>query len=296
MKFSIVTPSYNCGRFIAETIESVLSQKGDFEIDYFVVDGASPDGTVEILKKYDSAVRSGSFACRCRKIAFRWVSEKDGGMYDAVNRGFSGSGGDVFAYINADDVYLPGAFAVMARIFSQMPEVSWVKGITSYIDENSNITRAGRCYIYDREYIKNGIYGVAAHFIQQDSIFWRRCLWRESGGIDAGLRFAGDYDLWMKFAARADLYSVAAKVSCFRSVPGQLSENIGKYTDECMKLYRAPFVMRKKSGLYFRNEKLIPEFLRPFAFRLLFAEQRLKLIEFAGDGKPFVRRAGYYVI
>ncbi|HEY4500327.1 MAG TPA: glycosyltransferase, partial [Candidatus Paceibacterota bacterium] len=100
MKFSIVTPVYNGQAHIRETIESVLSQEGDFEIEYFIMDGGSTDATVEIVLEY---------ASRDKRVSV--FSEKDSGMYDAVNKGFFKATGDVYAYINSDDVYEPGAFA-----------------------------------------------------------------------------------------------------------------------------------------------------------------------------------------
>ncbi len=210
MKFSIVTPSFNSERYIAETIESVISQKGDFEIEYIIVDNRSTDDTLNIIKRYERMAEEGSPLIKCRKVTLRCFSEKDRGMYDAINKGFGFAAGDVFAWINSSDIYYPGALSAIQQALLRCPEVKWIKGITSFIDEGSNLIRKGKCYIYDREWIGMGIYGRYTNFIEQDSVFWRRELWDSVGGITPGLKLAGDYYLWVQFAKLAKLYTIKA--------------------------------------------------------------------------------------
>jgi glycosyltransferase involved in cell wall biosynthesis len=116
---SIVTPSYNQGQFIEETIRSVVLQ-GYPSLEYTIVDGGSTDGTVEIIKKYE-------------RYLSRWVSEKDSGQSHAINKGLSQLTGEVWAYLNSDDVYCPGTFAKVAESFSD-PSVDWVTGVGRYVD------------------------------------------------------------------------------------------------------------------------------------------------------------------
>ncbi|MDP3996378.1 MAG: glycosyltransferase family 2 protein [bacterium] len=232
MKFSIVTPVYNGQKYIAETIESVLSQEGDFEIEYIIEDGGSTDGTTEIIKSYAEKVSSGSFPLKCRGVSLKWTSEKDRGMYDAINKGFTKATGDIYAWINSDDTYLPEAFAKISAVFSHFAEVSWLKGITSFRFEDENKDEPGICYIYNRKWIAKGIYGRYTYFIHQDSVFWRRELWRKIGSVPDKYKLAGDYYLWIEFAKRAKLWSLNSTVSRFRKNKGQLTDNMKKYRDE----------------------------------------------------------------
>lgn len=293
MNFSIVTPSFNSGRFIRETIESVVSQEGDFIIEYIVVDNRSTDGTVDILREYERTLSTRP-ASRCRGVSFRWLSEGDDGMYDAINRGFALATGDVYAWINADDIYLPGAFAAVNATFRRYPHIRWLKGITSYIDESSAIREWGKCNLYDRGWIRDGIYGREAYFIQQDSVFWNADLWREAGGIDARLKKAGDYCLWIAFSRYAPLHSLNYCVSCFRMREGQMSRDLGWYLRECdLVKPREDSLARRMIACYFRHEGRVPARLRPFLYRLFFRRQDLNLVEWREGGTPVLRKATY---
>src|SRR5574340_1418719 len=106
---TVVTPSFNQGRFIDETIRSVISQEGDFYLEYLIMDGGSTDETVDIIKKYDRLIKEGKWPVKCRGIEYRWVSEKDNGQADAVNKGFKIARGEILGWLNSDDTYLPGA-------------------------------------------------------------------------------------------------------------------------------------------------------------------------------------------
>jgi glycosyltransferase involved in cell wall biosynthesis len=214
VKLSIVTPVYNGAATLRETIESVLSQEGDFELEYFVIDGGSTDSTARIARE-----------CAARDKRLTVVSESDNGMYDAVNKGFARATGDIMAWINADDVYLPGTFQTMVKVFSSLPEVAWAKGRTVFIDQSGKRTGVAPCYVFNKSWIESGIYGRNAYFINQDSVFWRKSLWEKAGPINSNLRLAGDYDLWIKFAKYTDLWSIDFEASCFRTRAGQLSES-----------------------------------------------------------------------
>lgn len=232
MKFSIVTPAYNTASYLAETIESVISQAGNFDIEYIVMDGGSTDNTVEILKKYDHAIKSGAYKTHCTSLSFSWFSEKDKGMYDAINRGFAKANGDIYAWINGDDTYVPGAFQKIADAFVTFPEINWIKGITSNIEADGTLIRKGGVFIYEQPLLARGVYGRQAYFVEQDSVFWRADLWKKVGGIPTEYRLAGDYFLWIQFAHYSPLWSFNVPVSRFRKRAGQLSQHVSTYKKE----------------------------------------------------------------
>jgi len=132
---TIITPSFNQGEFIEETINSVLSQEGDFTLEYLVIDGGSKDESVEIIKKYDEALKSGRWPVRCRGIDFTWVSEKDKGQVDAIEKGFARANGSVASWLNSDDVFTgPRVLERILREFSADPSLGVVTGDGLFID------------------------------------------------------------------------------------------------------------------------------------------------------------------
>jgi len=227
--FTIVTPTFNSEKFIAETIESVVCQSGDFSIEYIIVDNCSSDKTGELVRSYQKGLKSGVWPLNCNNMKIVYISENDSGMYDAINKGFSFATGDIFAWLNSDDIYLNGCLNGIAKIFTECSGVSWVKGITSYINKDSIIYSIGKCNLYYKEWIIQGLYGPVLEFIQQDSVFWRKEIWEAANGLNTNLRLAGDFDLWRRFAKISPLYSYNAYVSCFRKVDNQKSENINDY-------------------------------------------------------------------
>lgn len=274
-RFSIVTPAFNSERFIGETIESVISQAGNFSIEYVIIDGGSNDGTQEIVRRFQKMLLDNAYPIQCQEVVIHWFSEKDSGMYDAINRGFIKASGDICAYINSDDVYLPGAFNTMAEVFVKYPKIEWLKGISSFMNSSSTICQVDHCHIYAQEWIANGVYGRWLSFINQESVFWRRSLWEKIGGIDHSLKLAGDYYLWIMFSKYAPLVSVKAYVSCFRYVKGQLSGNFPKYELEMNNVCQPnKSLMRRVAWVkqirrIARFGRLLPSWIRPFFFRTL---------------------------
>lgn len=233
MKISVVTPCLDAARTIGETIESVVSQRGDFAIEYLLVDGGSSDGTVPLIEGYAGRVRDEAFPADRGRISLRWISEKDGGLYDALAKGFRLVTGDVVAYINADDFYLPHALSTVADVFRAFPDVRWLTGMTVKYNEAGQITEARMPLGYGRRMIRKGFHGTTLPFIQQESTFFRRDL---LAGVDLdrlrAYRQAGDFFLWHAFAGSTDLYVVESCLAGFRCRPGQLSGNRGSYLRE----------------------------------------------------------------
>jgi len=300
MKFSIITPVYNGEKTIAETIESILSQEGDFEIEYIIQDGGSTDSTIKIVESYADRVNAGQYPIRCNKVSIRYSSEKDGGMYDAIEKGFAHTTGDVMAYLNADDIYLPQAFATAAEIFVQYPDIEWVKGINTTSNETGEIIAQGSCFLYRQDWLQKGIYGRSAPFIQQESVFWKRSLWEKVQPKTSSFRLAGDYALWVAFATHASLWSFNKPVSIFRRHPGQLSSSMEAYRNEQEKIAPHNFLLEKRVVLFFslrRFLKLAPKgTVTQALFFILFpfCEQEW-YIDFDVRGKPFKKRASSYV-
>jgi glycosyltransferase involved in cell wall biosynthesis len=179
---SIVTPSFNQAAYLEATLLSVLEQ--DYpRIEYIVIDGASNDGSVEILQRY--AV----------DLAY-WISEPDAGQTDAINKGFKRASGEVFAWLNSDDLLRPGAVAEAVAFFSDHPEVGMVYGDADYIDERGEKIGWFNAAPTDYTRLRRGY----VHIPQQAS-FFRGRLWRMVGPLDPSFFFAMDYDLWVRIAA-----------------------------------------------------------------------------------------------
>jgi glycosyltransferase involved in cell wall biosynthesis len=189
---TVVTPSYNQGQFLAETIESVIGQQGEFAIDYIVVDGGSTDGSVAIIKHYESMLAHGNWAVKCNKVRFRWISEKDQGQTDALMKGFRLADGDILAWLNSDDMYLPGALRAASSFFQSHPDISLLYGDAYYCDAASNVL--GRYPVEDFDLARLAYF----NFICQPSSFFRREAFAKVGGVDTSLHYGMDYDLFIK--------------------------------------------------------------------------------------------------
>lgn len=193
MKFTIVTPSYNQGQFIEQTIISVLSQEGDFFIDYIIADGGSTDNTVEVIKKYDTLLRKGLYPIKCNGVEFRWWSKKDKGQTDAINQGFKIASGEILAWINSDDFYEPNAFQEVKKIFNKHQELELVYGDGYKVEygKNTKIIKEsfeGSYNDFLRRY----------RFIFQPSAFWKKSLLDKMGLLDENLNYVMDYNWWLR--------------------------------------------------------------------------------------------------
>jgi glycosyltransferase involved in cell wall biosynthesis len=197
MLVSIVTPSFNQDRYIEDTIQSVLAQ--DYpQIEYRIVDGGSTDNTVGVIKKYESKLAG-------------WVSEKDKGQTDAINKGFAQAKGDILAWINSDDTYEPGAVSAAVRYLQEHPEVGMVYGDCNFIDASGKAIGKFNAAQTSYSLLRQGY----SH-IPQQTMFFRAELWRQVGPLDPSFYFAMDYDLWTRIAARAEIKYVPQTWANFR--------------------------------------------------------------------------------
>ena len=180
---SIVTPSYEQGGFIEETIRSVLSQ--DYpRIEYIVVDGGSTDGTLGILRKYEDRLA--------------WFSEPDRGQSDAINKGFGKSHGEILAWLNSDDIYLPGAVRTAADYLAGHLEVAMVYGDCHMVDEQGKVM--GQSIWVEDFDLKRLVEDI--NYIHQPTAFFRRHAFEDVGMLDTDLHYGMDYDLWIKIGKK----------------------------------------------------------------------------------------------
>jgi glycosyltransferase involved in cell wall biosynthesis len=184
-RISLVTPTYQQVATIRQTIESVLRQ-ADVDLEYWVIDAGSRDGTVELLRSYESDPR------------FHWISEPDRGQSDAINKGLARCTGDVFNWINSDDYLEPGALVRVAQAFQQNPRAEIVSGTTAEF-RDPDPREFNRVRLQVRATAEASIVvGVYC----QPSTFWRTSVVRELGGVDTVLHYVMDWDLWVRYLAR----------------------------------------------------------------------------------------------
>ena len=202
MKFSIITPSFNHAQFIERTISSVLNQK-DVELEYIIIDGKSTDNTLNIIRDYDAQLI--------------WVSEKDNGQSDAINKGLKLATGEIVAFLNSDDVYCPGAFQQVAEFFKNNPDKMWVYGKCKIIDENDQEIRKPITW-YKNFMLKKYSYSklLQENFISQPATFWRRELITEIGLLDKNEHLCMDYEYWLRIGCKYDAGVINEYLASFR--------------------------------------------------------------------------------
>jgi glycosyltransferase involved in cell wall biosynthesis len=240
-KISIVTVNYNNSRFLEETILSVLNQRYP-NLEYIIIDGGSTDGSVDIIKKYES------------QLAY-WVSEADKGQYHAVQKGFEKSTGEIMAWINSDDLYVPNAFFGVVQIFNEFPKVKWLMGIPREYNEQG--VMMSRITLPWGRWSKHRYYTFDFQFIQQESCFWKREVWEAAGSkMNLDYKYAGDMELWTRFFRYAKLHTTTATFAGFRynSLNQRSIEFRQAYLQECVQAIKTElkqFNIFKRLGYFF---------------------------------------------
>jgi len=204
-KFSIVTCSYQQGRFLEATIRSVMDQNYT-NLEYIVLDGGSTDASVDILKRYDDAISY-------------WHSERDAGQTDALARGIDRASGEYVGWLCSDDLLLPGALQVVSDFFDAHPEVQAVYGDALWIDEHGKFIKPKKEIRFNRF-----IFRFDHNYIPQPSMFWRRDLYQKVGGLNRRFNLAMDADLWDRFAQVTSIAHIPQYLSCMRFYPEQKTQ------------------------------------------------------------------------
>ena len=203
---TIVTPTLNHAEYLAHTITSVVSQ-GHPRLEYVVQDGGSHDETCDILRQ-------------CNGVLTRWESSSDRGQAHAINKGFAGTSGEIMAYLNSDDLILPGALAYVSRYFAEHPEVDVVYGHRVLIDLHGRDVGRQVLPPHDDAVL------AWADYIPQETLYWRRRTWDLIGGeIDESFQFAMDWDLLLRFAdIGACIHRLPRFLGAFRVHPDQKTQ------------------------------------------------------------------------
>jgi len=214
-RISLVIPSYNYARYLEACLDSILSQNYP-NLELIIMDGGSTDGSAGIIRRHE------------KHLAY-WQSQPDAGQYSAIEEGFRRSTGEIMAWLNADDMFHPGAFSTVSGIFCEQPSVEWLMGRPNSFDEEGKqkhvltfLPMNSRAkYLADQD------------LIQQEGIFWRRGLWERSGAyIEKSLLLAADLELWARFFRSAELHAVNTLIAGFRDHPLQKSKDKAAYTAE----------------------------------------------------------------
>jgi glycosyltransferase involved in cell wall biosynthesis len=223
---SLVTCSYQQGRFLGATMRSVFDQQYP-ALEYIVVDGGSKDGSAALIESHAA------------RLAW-WVSEPDEGQTDALIKGFARSTGEVMGWLCSDDLLLPGALHTVGRYFAEHPQVDWVYGDALWIDAHGAPLRTKRemrwsrtAFLFDHNYLA------------QPSVFWRRRLYDAVGGLQPGWNLAMDADLWLRFARRSRPAHLQRYLSCMRYYPEQKTRALkpaGRREDESLRRREAPLL------------------------------------------------------
>lgn len=228
LKVSIVTCSFQQGRFLDATMRSVLDQ-GYPNLEYIVIDGGSKDQSVSVIQSHATQLTY-------------WVSENDRGQTHALSKGFERATGDILGWLCSDDLLLPDALTRVAKFFEQNPDVDFVFGNALWIDVQGQFIRPKKempwskfIFLYDHNYLA------------QPSCFWRRSLFDKVGGLDESLNLAMDSDLWLRFAAKTRPHYLNEYLGCMRDYPEQKTRSLkpaGRQEDRRLMAREMPMLSR----------------------------------------------------
>jgi glycosyltransferase involved in cell wall biosynthesis len=250
---SIITPSYNQGRYIEQTILSVLKQEYPC-VEHIVVDGGSADETVAVLKKYPH---------------LKWISERDGGQADALNKGLKIATGDIVGWVNSDDFYEPGVFPRIREVFED-PGVGWTIGdVVNYYDGSGREAYVRSQTVTRRSLIRD------PDIVRQPGTFFRSSLLRRAGGWDPKLQMVMDLDLWIRLAQITPPRMIRERTAYFRIHPDQKTQAAShtrqvNEIDQVLKRYHASAAIRfryRTKKEYWRVKGFVKENLSHLTFR-----------------------------
>jgi glycosyltransferase involved in cell wall biosynthesis len=229
-KITVVTPSYNQGEFIEDAIRSVVSQRGEFLIEYLIMDGGSTDGSVEAIERWGRALREGGLSPGCRGISYDWVSGKDGGQADAIAKAFERATGDIGVWLNSDDAfYSDGVFeSVIARFRASGAEMIVGDGIIAdRRGRPTGVHRTRRINLRELMFLD--------HHMLQPSVFLAMPRLK-AAGIDASLEYVFDADLFLRLLHSGISYEKVPELfSLCRVYPEtKTSSGMGRRLDEAM--------------------------------------------------------------
>lgn len=213
---SIVTPSYNQAEFLEQTIRSVLDQN-HADLEYLIVDGGSTDGSVEIIKRHADRLTW-------------WVSERDSGQAEAINKGMKRARGEIVAWLNSDDAYLPGAIEAAVQALAGHPEAVMVYGDTLAVDEHNHPINALHYHQVSLEDL------LCFQIIGQPAVFMRRTAFEAAGGLDPRFHFMLDHQLWIKLAQQGESLHIDQKLAAARYHP--LAKNRAQATGFGIEAFR----------------------------------------------------------
>ncbi len=283
-KISLVTPSFQQGRFLEDCIQSVLNQEYP-NLEYFVMDGGSTDESRKIIRRYAGRLTG-------------WRSRADGGHMDAVQDGFRRSTGEIMGWLNSDDRLAPWALKAVAAVFRQFPQVEWVTSMYPMVMNAEGLVLAARRV---EGFTAAAFYrGRNAPFnprfyscmIQQESTFWRRGLWEKAGArVDTGLRVAGDFELWSRFFEHAELYTLSIPLGIFRIQPNSFSSReFEPYMEACRRVL-AKYSRRPPSRVESLARRAARELPDRWQFLTGLAYPVAQIVKGSGDGPYEIRRA-----
>lgn len=229
-KIFIVTPCFNAEATIARTIASVVSQSGNFKLHYHIQDGGSTDSTVAIIKKWEKLIAGGEYPISCNGIKFTYNSSSDAGMYDAIVKGLASEAvahNTWLSWINADDIFFPNAFGLLVKLDSApaLSAIQWLTGSASLNRDDVQVNQSER--LLAKDLIAKGLCdGKFWSFVQQEGTFFKKSLWDKLDKYNdfSSLKYAGDWNLWRRFAQYADIYQFEFPLGSFTVRPGQLSQ------------------------------------------------------------------------
>jgi glycosyltransferase involved in cell wall biosynthesis len=220
-KISIITPSFNQGKYIKRTIESVLTQQVP-GVEHLVFDAGSGDETLEVLRSFDDSVY--------------WVSETDKGQADAVNKGLRAAKGEIIGWLNSDDIYYPDAFRVVLDFFKKNPEVDILYGLADHIDDSDNVIEPYYTEAWNYERLKE------ICFICQPAVFFRKSIIDSFGLLDKDLRYCMDYEYWLRIGREKPFYFLKQKLAGSRLY--QNTKTLGSAAavhEEILKMFKNKF-------------------------------------------------------
>ncbi|MFY9462106.1 MAG: glycosyltransferase family 2 protein [Candidatus Sungiibacteriota bacterium] len=208
---SIVTPTYNQAQFIGQTIESVLSQEGDFYIDYIIVNDGSTDNTLEVIEKYDKLIKDGAWPIKCGGISYRYWTRPNGGQTSAINEGLKAAKGEVLAWMNSDDYYMPGVFGKVAQAFANKPELDFLYGDSLKIFEDGRPQKIEPRPRPDETFETLRTRGNSFGFN-----FFSKKISNRVGYLDESLRYCMDLELWLRIFKTGKVIYLPETIGAFR--------------------------------------------------------------------------------